>query len=998
MADKKDDKKKSDAPDEMTPMSPMSPMDATNDDMLNSTMMNIDEKGIDFDNTTRTEIRIKLPAEEESVSVYEQVEKRKPVVQQMASRFLGRFKNIKIGSVPDFTKSFSNTWICDSGESLIRMVFFYLSRIFILVASIYLHRLLIDQVSMVLKNDHPAGFFYTVVLLVDVVLVFVGLYFKGSPAWLFSLPLSALALIFSCGAWYFHTADPLFFNNDGMSLGDWLNTWYLILFVGVAFLTLSEVVQRLSSKIICLVLFLLCLTPFVINHFESVRMETAFFGTPLTDFIPGYFFQPQNLVLSVLVPLILIFFFVRSFGGATYSHDFISRGFARSFTFLFLIVVIANFSLMQKNRVFHVLNFFMPQKLDVGDVEIQALNQSFRIETSNFKQLAGDDRSPRYFMTLKPVKKNGQYLLQVVDQYDFPVKNLVKDDFVVFADNKPLKTFKFEEDKSLNLKRGHYILEVALTEKPSLISWDTKRTEYNDTDKIIFELQDVSKVKAMVIQEKDEKLLDMEFPREKSVEFPLSYFNPGKHLLEISLYDATDSEIFRKNLEIHVVSKSDFTILSPLDSDVLRNSAAFVVLPKSLQPSSITTSIFLVNGETVYEGLGAVLFYNLDLSRFTDGPLMVGAKFISGDKEFYHEVQIKKQTNVPKLLIHEPKMGIFSERQTDVAFGLDEGSGKIAGVKVLINGEEFKDFEIKDQKFTVPVFRWAQSEIYLAVQATLESGIKVSDWVQINKGSGVLDLGFDLKSLDFLNYKKVGLILDASISNLDSWQGKGKWKSLKKLITEPPVESKIRELDPGIFVLGARKPFYYKDCSDHEELMKSDQYNLSILKRKLNEINPLGVSPLYQALKKLDKTNPDKIFVFADSVGECDAAKLGKLGSVVSFFILGDIPANDKTKFQKIADQTSGRVYQPETYQILEQTLLEELVLSYEIYFDDQLVQRSPFEAKQFSLPPGKYTLKIPTLHDVKEMDFTLGNGANLKLTVMGEDGKVLIKETWSQL
>lgn len=996
MADKKDDEKKSEVSDEMTPMSSAHPMDATNDDM-NSTMMNIDERGIDFGNTTRTEIKIKIPAEEESESVYEQVEKHKPAVQQVISGFLDRFKNIKIGKVPDLTKSFSNTWICGSGESLIRRVFFYLSRIFILLASVYLHRLLIDQAFMVLKNDHPAGTFYAVVLGTDIVLVLLSLYFKGSPAWLLSLPLSALALIFAYGAWYFHTADPLFFSHKDMLLSDWLNTWYLILLIGVAFLTLSDVVQKLSSKIILLVLFLLCLSPFVINHFESIRMETAFFGTSLTNFISGYFLQPQNLVLGILFPFILIFFFIRSLGGATYSHDFISRGFARSFAFLFLVIAITNFSLMQKNRVFHVLNFFIPQKLDVGGVEIQALNQSLRIETSNFRQLSGGDHSPRYFMTLKQGKKTDQYQLQVVDQYDFPVKNLVKDDLIIFADNKPLKTFKFEEDKSLNLKKGIYTLEATLTEKPSLISWDTKRTEYSGTEKIIFELLDVSKVKSMVIQEADEKLLDMEFPKDKTVEFPLNYFKPGKHLLQISLCDASDSEIFKKNLEVHIISKSDFTILSPLESDTVKNSTAFVVLPNSLQPASITDTIFLVNGETVYEAPGAILFYNLDLSRFVDGPLTVGVKFKSDGKEFFHEVQIKKQINVPKLLIKEPQMGIFSERQTDVAFGLDEGSGKIAGVKVLVNGEEFKDFEIKDQKFSVPVFRWAQSEIYLAVQTTLESGIKVSDWVQINKGSGVLDLAFDLKSLDFLNYKKVGLILDASISNLDSWQGKEKWKSIKKLITEPPVESKIKELDPSIFVLGARKPFYYKDCSDYEEVMKSDQYNASILKRKLNEINPVGVSPLYEALKKLDQTHPDKIFAFVDSVGECDTAKLGKLGSVVSFFVLGEIPADDKAKLKKIADQTSGKVYQPETYQILEQTLMEEMVLSYEIYSGDQLVQRSSFEDKQFSLTPGKYTLKIPALHDDKEMEFTLENGANLKLTVMGEDGQVLIKETLSQ-
>lgn len=997
MADKKDDKKKPEASGEMSPMSPMSPMDATNDDM-NSTMMNIDEKGIDFDNATRTEIKIELPTEEESESVYEQVETRKSAVQQVASGFLNRFKNIKIGKVPDFTKGFSNTWICDPDESLVRMVLFYLTRIFILVASIYLHRILIDQAFLVFKNDHPARLFYALVLGADIILVLLSLYFKGAPAWLLSLPLSALGLIFAYGAWYFHTADPLFFNNDGAVLSEWLNTWYLILLVSLAFLTLSEVVQKVSSKIILLVLFLLCLTPFVINHFESVRMETGFFGTPLTNFIPGYFFEPQNLVLSVLFPLMGVFFLIRSFGSATYSQDVISRGFARSFAFLFLTVIIANFSLMQKNRVFHVLNFFFPQKLDVGGVEIQALNQNLRIETSNFRQHVGDDRSPRYFMTLKQGKKKGQYLLQVVDPYDFPVKNLTQSDFVVFADDKPLKTFKFEEDESLNLKKGVYTLEVVLVEKSSLISWDTKRTEYSDTDKIVFELPDVSKIKAMLIQEADEKLLDMEFPKDKLVEFPLSYFKPGKHLLAISLYDTTDSEVFKKNLEIHVVSKSDFAILSPLDSDSVENNAALVVLPKSLQPSSITSSIFLINNEVVHEEAGPVLFYNLDLSRFADGPLTVGVTFKSDTKEFHHEVQIKKQVNIPKLLIKEPQMGIFSERQTDVVFGLDEGSGKIAGIRVLVNGEEFKDFEIKEQKFTVPVFRWAQSEIYLAVQATLESGIKVSDWVQINKGLGALDLSFDLKSLDFLNYKKVGLILDASISNLDSWQGKEKWKSVKKLVTEPPVESKIKELDPGIFVLGAHKPFYYEDCTDYEELMKSDQYNLSILKRKLNEINPFGVSPLYEALKKLDQAHPDKIFAFVDSVGDCDVGKVGKLSSVVSFFVLGDIPAEDKAKLQKIADQTSGKVYQPETYQQLEQTLVEELILSYEIYSENQLIQRSTFEDKQFSLPPGKYTLKIPALHDDKEMEFTLENGANLKLTVMGEDGKVLIKETLSQI
>ena len=51
-----------------------------------------------------------------------------------------------------------------------------------------------------------------------------------------------------------------------------------------------------------------------------------------------------------------------------------------------------------------------------------------------------------------------------------------------------------------------------------------------------------------------------------------------------------------------------------------------------------------------------------------------------------------------------------------------------------------------------------------------------------------------------------------------------------------------------------------------------------------------GTGAFFRALKKLDKTNPDKIFIFVDSVGECDTGKVGKLGSVVSFFVLGETP------------------------------------------------------------------------------------------------------------
>lgn len=976
-------------------------LDAPSADDLNSTMMAIDVSQLDLDGKTQTQIKIDIPSDDEIIQ--EQLEKKKsPVARFFTKIFKSSQGKVSSGKEwPAFLQRYVNVWLCERDEPFAKQAYFYGTRLVTLLAALFFQHILIEQALRVFETDHPSKDFYLIALGMDGILALLVLLFKGSPGWLASFPLALMAWLFAYGIYFFHGADQMIFYYQEQSISDFLNPYIAMLLAYSAIISVLLVCRSLMSKIFVVLLLGLAFLPIVLNFYQDVSLELSLFGPGFLSDLPAYYMQPAFILLHGLIPLLFFVFLFLSFGTSKVPSKIISRGFARGLCVLFMSLSVTGLAVMQQNRIPHVLNFIVPQKLDVGAVAIEVLNQKLKVETRSYQLYGGSDARSRYKMSLRKGQKDNQFLLQVVDEYDFPVKNLSKRDLVVYAGGKKVKKYKLKEDNSISYKRGSYILTIDLESKQDLVTWDRKHKKFSDKDKMLFNITDSGKVKRLLIREGDETFLDIKNLRGERYALPMTYFDTGEYKLEISAYDELDQKIFEDVYQIEVNVGSDVALLLPVQGDSVSKKLSVLVMPKSIQAQQIKSVSYWVDDKEVFKADEPLFFYSIDVSSLKNGTHSLSVKVETQKATITKTATFFKKSNVPTLFISKPSMGEFTLRQALVKYNLENASEqKIAGVKVYVNGTLFEDYQVQDDSFNLPVARWSLSEMVVSVQASLEDGSKVSDWVQVNKGLGLLDLSFDTKTLGFLNYSSTMVLVDASVSHLDNWQGKAKWLHLKKILTDPKVDAKIKGLNPGYMVFGAEKPYYYQDCKDYSTLIRPKQYNLTALKRGLSGIQPTGVSSLLSALKKALAFKPEKVFVFTDSADSCQPKMTRALKSILEkspqtqivVFALGQVALNDKKELKKMAEGTGGRFYQPDNYDIMLDTLLKELVLSYELYANDELILREPLVSRKFRFVPGDYVLKIPYGSDSKEVTFHLENGSKTTVKVEGKDKKIHVK------
>jgi hypothetical protein len=334
------------------------------------------------------------------------------------------------------------------------------------------------------------------------------------------------------------------------------------------------------------------------------------------------------------------------------------------------------------------------------------------------------------------------------------------------------------------------------------MTWETKK-KYLNTDKVVFTLADLTRVKRLVVKTQEETLLDVVPPVNGLVEFPLYYFDSGEHQLSVSLFDDLSQEIFAKSFSVVVEIKSGFDILSPLEGDVVGDQVVILVSPRNLETAAELSVIYQLGDTVVAQTNGVQFLQSLDLSD-QGSDVVITVKMMRGVNEIGKKVKVKHVPSAPSLEITKPTLGTFSLRTSSVEYKLNGSDKPIVGLRVLVNGLVFSDYQDQKNSFELPVARWQMPEIFLSVQATLEDGQRVSDWVQVNRGLGVLDLVFDTKSLGFVNFKKFAVILDASVSTWDNWQGQTKWEVLRDLVLAPEIENKIKNYNP--LCMGLKNP------------------------------------------------------------------------------------------------------------------------------------------------------------------------------------------------
>lgn len=983
--------------------SPHSGADATKPqppEDFNSTVMAIDISKLNLDRTN-TQINAPLLSSDEEI-LEEKLEQKKSFFRQFWDRIVRpRVSRSRATTrpLPKMLERFVTVWVCRPGAGVLNQLLFYVSRLLFVILSVYGNLLLIQALGAAYQAQHPARYFFVGVVTTELLLLLAVLLLRFSAFWVVALPGAALSLIMACGAYFFHTADRLYFLVQEEPASALLSAYYtttslLVLVCGVLFAVRGKIL-----KLLVLILGLLFFLPCAYGYFLKIPFETTFFGAGFFAKIPYFYAQPIYLALHVGVPALFFIFLFTSFGGGRDDAKVMARGFSRSLCFLLLAVFVLNVSLLQRNRVPHVFNFLMPRKLNVGGAETMVLNQWLKIETKNFADNEGADEVARYRFTLKPAKEQGMYQLDVVDEFSFPVKYLSAEDIVVTSDGHAIKMFQFQEENGADAKAGHYLVKLALTPKQELITWETKK-DYFNTDKIIFTLTDLARVKRFVVKAQEENLLDVVPSADGRVELPLYYFDAGDHEISVSLFDDLAQEIFTKSVPIVVKIKSDFDILSPLDGDVVGDQVSVLVFPKNLDNDAVSSLTYQLGDVVVAQADGAQFRQSLDLvSQGAD--VVITVKMVTKLGEITKNVKVKHVALAPSLEIVKPTLGTFSLRTSTVEYTLKGSDKSIAGLHVLVNGLVFGDYKIQKDGFELPVARWQMPEIFLSVQATLDDGQRVSDWVQVNRGLGVLDLVFDTKSLGFVNFKKFAVILDASVSTGDNWHGQTKWDALRDVVLAPEIENKIKNFNPMFIVYGAKNPYYFKDCHDVSVVSNAGQYNKSLLKRKLTEIKPTGISSLSQSLKEAYKSEPDKVFIFADSTDSCsedlvktlDAAIQQSPLTQVNVFVLGQVLDHDKKELQKISQKTGGRFYQPDNTGALLKSWSDEMSLAYELTYNGKQIDYAELANKKFHLLPGTYTLKIPYGNQIKSHDFTLENGTKMILSVSGQGGKIHIEE-----
>lgn len=1008
MADPKSTAKNPDATSPAVPAPEDDRLPEAGEDM-NSTMMAIDVSKLNLD-ATKTGLKIQpgelfpppgLP--------------KKSFFEKLKDKLLGREEGAEARPrkfLPQALRAWQGSWLCDPNHSILSQAGFYLFRLFILAASAWCQWVFIGELARSYAIAHPARHVFALAFAVQALLMVAVVVIKASPGWILTLPLSVLALIMAYGASFYHTADPLYFTIQGRPVSSVLNAFYFLVLIYGMCASVFTAARHPALRMACGLLYLLAITPILIGFSQGQPLENAFFGPGFLRFVPTTFLQPIFLSFHAVMPALLVLLVGLSLtrSKADIPAEKFARGLARSLAVLVFSLIALNFALMQKNRVTHIFNAVFPKTLYVGGIEVKILNQNLKIETRNFAENEGLDRKSRYRFKIEKSKDKGKYVLKLQDPFGFPVKYLTKDDLRLYSDDVEIKKYGFSEEDDPKLESGRYVLTLPLSVKEPPVKWSSEKQALSPSDKFAFKLTDAAKVKRFVVRRDEDVLLEAVSPQSGDIQLPLQYFQTGPHKLTVSLYDDLDQEIFRDEVNLSVKLQNDFEIISPLPGDIVGGEAGVLLFLKGVKRDTVRAVRYSVNGQGTHEAQGMNYFHSLDLSSYPDGELTLGVKAQLPDREISHEVKVVKKSEVPKLVITQPAMGVFAERDARVAYRLENGGGKITDVGVWVNGMPFSDVAIKEGGFDLPVMRWEDSEIYFVVQATLEDGGKVSDWVQVNRGMSVLDLKFDARSLNFLNVNKIGILLDASVSSWDNWQGKSKWYTMTNLIMAPEVESRLKVFNPTVSVFGNGKPYYFDDCDDAKVVSRGPDYNKTAIKRSLENISPQGVSALVHGLNLLYDAKPEKVFVFSDSADACEANLVSALKpvfskspqTVVNVFSLGRVGERDRKQLRELAEKTGGRYFQPDSYDTLLKSWLGELSLNYELLSRDKSVYQSSLEDREFRLGPGTYTLKIPYGNQIKAVELKLDHGTKTTLTVMGkEEGgekKISVEQVVTQL
>ena len=146
---------------------------------------------------------------------------------------------------------------------------------------------------------------------------------------------------------------------------------------------------------------------------------------------------------------------------------------------------------------------------------------------------------------------------------------------------------------------------------------------------------------------------------------------------------------------------------------------------------------------------------------------------------------------------------------------------------------------------------------------------------------------------------RILFLFDDSQSMIVKWQSNTKFEIAKKLLSEM-VDSlqRVDNLELALRVYGHTKKFPPQDCDDTRLEVPFGRMNSFQIKKKLNEIQPSGTTPIAASLLECGKDFPDDpsrniIILITDGIEECNgdpcavSYALQKKGIVLKPFVIG---------------------------------------------------------------------------------------------------------------
>jgi len=977
---------------------------------MNSTMMGIDLKSIQ--NETQQNIRVDSAAKESLVqtsrrmgSFFSRIFRKKTATSSDAESWVEEKTPHDFDWKP-YVNLLRGIWLPEAGESRTLCTFFYVSRLMIVVLGVLLFMGLIHGVLAQFLSLHPDRWVFLATVSISLAVAVFALVRRSAATWLVTAPFAALTFLIAWGAFFYNTSDSWFLSLAGLVPLKFLNLYFVVLFVLLMVLFLAGQTRSLSGKILWGVLLGLSLLVPCLNQIFAVTFEESFWGYGPFTKISHPFLQPAYLFVNFILPLWFVLVLAKAlFSSRATKPEQRIRGIYLSFVPLFFMTLSLGFVLLQNNRVFHVLNFFVAQKLPPALAEFSFSGHNILLQTRATPGFL-DDRSPQYRIEMvKPVQTTSkQYNLKVWQPNGLPLRGLKQNDFQVFLDGVATSDFQilsYDQDST------SYLFKMDLKAKDQPLSLASYKKDWAQSEALVLDVTDPSVIQRVSLLENGQVVFEKLPPFAEKLELPLAYLSTGEHVCTVLAFGTDDQEIARIPIKINIQESRDFFVVSPFSQDDVGQNLTVVLQIKSFKPEEVRKVVYRINGKVSQESSEFAVFQTLDLSAEPDGEFNLSIDVEHDKGVLTRTIPLRKvSTDLPSLEILSPTQGVFAQNETPIVYELSaHDAARVLGVRVEVNGMLFEDFEVKENQFILPTARWKDHEIYVSMQSTLDTGQKVSDWVQINRGVSALKLQFQTQSLAFLSEKKLAFLLDASASMAQFWQGKARWDILQDVIFYHEVQNKIADHTTDILVLGGEKPAYFLDCQSVHSVL-GDTFSKTNLKKQLESFAPMGVSPILKGLEQALQKKPDKIFVMMDDLGVCDANFSEKLSSLFAknpqthlvMFALGFMEPSASHILAEAVQKVGGDFFHPDDYDDFLKTIRDELSVSFLLYSEDKLLQSGSLKDQEFSLSPGDYTLQLPFADGHKTIPVHLDHGLKTTFGISGKGGKIHVESSVNPL